>query len=228
MAVFDIILFDADNTLFDFDRAEDEAIGLALKANGIDATLEIKKRYVRINQGLWKAFEKGDISKDQIMSRRFKELFEELSIDADGKKCNADYLDALCEGSFLIPGALELCHELSREHKLYIVTNGVSKTQHKRINKSSIKEYFQGVFVSEDVGYQKPQVEYFNYVFEKLAPVDKSRVLIVGDSLSSDIKGGINAGIATCWYNPKGLKNLEGLYIDYEIKNLQELFKIVR
>lgn len=228
MAVFDVILFDADNTLFDFDRAEDEAIGIALKANGIEPTLEIKKRYVSINDGLWKAFEKGEINKEQIMNRRFKELFEELSIDADGKKCNADYLEALGEGSFLIPGAIELCQELSREHKLYIVTNGVSKTQHKRINKSTIKDYFQGVFVSEDVGYQKPQVEYFDYVFEKLALVDKSRILLVGDSLSSDIKGGINAGITTCWYNPKGLKNPEGLYIDFEIQTLEQVLEIVR
>lgn len=227
MAKYDIILFDADNTLFDFDKAEDMAITIALKANGIDANEEIKHKYVRINSALWKSFEKGEISKEHIMNTRFQQLFEELSIDGDGRKCNEDYLEALGEGSFLMLGALELCRKLTKSHKLYIVTNGVSKTQHRRINNSLIKDYFEGVFVSEDVGYQKPQVEYFNHVFNKIGITDTSRVLIVGDSLSSDIKGGINAGIATCWFNPLGHNKDEALSPTYTISSLSEVLEIV-
>ena len=127
-----------------------------------------------------------------------------------------------------MPGALETCKMLSEYCSLYIVTNGVSKTQHSRIRLSAIKDYFKDIFVSEDVGYQKPLKEFFDYVFEKINLIDKSRVLIVGDSLTSDIQGGNNAGIDTCWYNPKGIENTKKVNCTYEINNLQDLLSIIK
>jgi HAD superfamily hydrolase (TIGR01549 family) len=134
---------------------------------------------------------------------------------------------ALSEGTFLLDGAKELCETLSRSCKLALVTNGVSKTQHKRFENSEVKEYFADIFVSEDTGFQKPQKEYFDYVLKHLNVTDNEKVLIVGDSLSSDIKGGNNAWIPSCWFNPHELLNGTDAVCDYEIHSFSELIPIV-
>ena len=227
MMKYDIIFFDADDTLLDFQKAERTALSEVFKSYGIEDKEEIFNKYVEINNKLWKSFELGEISKEDILNSRFTLLFKELCLDKDGIKCNSDYLDALGRGDFLLDGAIDACKYLSEYCELYIVTNGVSKTQHSRIDNSPLMKYLRGVFVSEEVGYQKPRKEFFDYVFSTIGDVDKSKVLIVGDSLSSDILGGINAGIDTCWFNPHQQINTLEIKADYEIRSLQELYSII-
>ena len=227
MGSYDVIFFDADDTLLDFQKAEKTALSEVFKSYGIEDKEEIFNKYIRINSKLWKSFERGEIAKEDILNSRFTLLFQELCIDKDGVKCNNDYLEALGRGDFLLDGALEACEYLSSYCDLYILTNGVSKTQHSRIDNTPLMKYFKGVFVSEEVGYQKPLKEYFDFVFSTIGEVDKNRVLMVGDSLSSDILGGINAGIDTCWFNPHHKENTTDLKYNYEIASLQELYSIV-
>ena len=227
MMKYDIIFFDADDTLLDFQKAERTALSDVFNSYGIEDNEEIINRYIEINNKLWKSFELGEIAKEDILNSRFTLLFQELCLDKDGIKCNGDYLEALGRGDFLLDGAIEACQYLSEHCDLYIVTNGVSKTQHSRIDNSPLMKYIKEVFVSEEIGYQKPRKEYFDYVFNAIGKVDKSRVLIVGDSLSSDILGGINAGIATCWFNPDEKEKNLGIKADYEIRSLQELYLII-
>lgn len=228
MPQFEILLFDADDTLFDFQKSEQHALEQLFTHYQIPNTQENITQYKQINHQLWKDFELGRVSKDVIQQMRFTKLFEALGIKADGLVANDFYLDHLANGSNLLDDAYTLCETLSKEYKLYIVTNGISRVQHKRFEHSTIKPFITDIFVSEDSGYQKPQKEYFDYVFEKIGTIDKSKTLIIGDSLTSDIKGGNNAGIKACWYNPHRLENKSDAICDYEIQKLEELFNILK
>lgn len=138
-----------------------------------------------------------------------------------------EYQQALGQGGFLLPQAMEVCRRLSRDCRLYILTNGVEATQESRLTRSGLRPYLSGVFVSETTGYQKPQREYFEYVFSHIPRFDKNRALMVGDSLTSDMKGGEGAGLATCWYNAAHAPNNANVKIDYEIDDLRQLYDIV-
>lgn len=231
MANFDWILFDADNTLFDFDKAQEHALKTAISGTlqnyHMTYSDEILQKYAAINHDLWNKFELGSVTKDRLQIKRFEDLFNVLEVEEDAVRFNAQYMAALSEGTFLLDSAKELCETLSRSCKLALVTNGVSKTQHKRFENSEVKEYFVDIFVSEDTGFQKPKKEYFDYVLEHTGITDKERVLIVGDSLSSDIKGGNNAGIPSCWFNPHMLPNNSDAVCDYEVHKLNEVIPIV-
>lgn len=221
------ILIDADDTLLDFHKAEREGFKKVFIENNLEYNEYIFKTYKKINSYLWSEFEKGRISKEDITSNRFKILFENLSIQSDDVYIRKEYQKALGEGYYLIDGALELCEALYLKCSLYCVTNGLVQTQQSRFKGAKLNKYFKDIFVSEKVGYQKPSIEYFNYVFNHIPNIDLSKTIIIGDSLSSDIQGGNNAGIDTCWFNPKGIKNETGLKITYEISKLDELKKII-
>ncbi|HEX3037678.1 MAG TPA: YjjG family noncanonical pyrimidine nucleotidase [Oscillospiraceae bacterium] len=231
MSNFDLILFDADNTLFDFNKAQEHALKTAIASTlekyHIPYSDEILHKYEKINQDLWDKYELGFVTKDQLQVKRFSDLFDILHVEEDAVHFNTQYMTALSKGSCLLDGAQELCETLSRSCKLALVTNGVSKTQHKRFENSTIKDYFTDIFVSEDAGFQKPRKEYFDYVFEHLGTIEKERMIIVGDSLSSDMKGGNNAGITTCWFNPHSLSNNSDAVCDYEVHKLSEVIPIV-
>lgn len=158
---------------------------------------------------------------------RFVRLFEELGIDGDGRAFEDEYQDALGQGHFLIHGAEEICTYCAARCNLYVVTNGVSRTQYSRLQSSGLDRFMKGIFVSEDAGYQKPMKAYFNYVFARIPDFDPETALIVGDSLSSDIQGGVNAGIDTCWYCPDETVENKGIRVDYRIRRLDELRKII-
>ncbi|MBQ5798393.1 MAG: HAD-IA family hydrolase [Clostridia bacterium] len=191
------LLFDNDDTLMDFLDAERQGIERTFKENGIPYTEELLKSYSAINLSLWKLFEKGEIAKEYFSNLQY------------GHKC--------------IDGAYELISNLYKDYDIYVITNGESNTQAKRIKDSGLLPFYKGVFVSEKTGYQKPHIEYFNYVFARINEKDKSKILVIGDSLTSDIKGGINAGLDTCWYNPKGAVSGD-IQPTYEIHNLSELY----
>ena len=230
--MYDILLVDIDNTIFNFDIAEDKAIHVALKHNDIEPTDEVVNKFKTINKALWKKFELGEITKERLLAQRFEELFaflgkmEHLKNNISSE-VNAYYLNQLSNSSDLMPDAYEVLEELSKTHKIYPVTNAVYKTQTKRINNSTVKQFFNGVYISEVIGVQKPYQGFFDFVFNDLKITDKSKVLMVGDSLIADIVGGINYGIDTCWYNHKNADS-QGVKPTYEIKSLKELLNICK
>lgn len=225
---YSILLLDADETLLDFKMAEAHALEETFRHYSLLYNEEIHALYHTINHQLWRDFEDGRITKDQILAQRFRKLFARLGIEDELSGFEEEYQRALGRGGFVLPQALEVCQELSRDCRLYILTNGVEATQESRLDLSGLRPYLSGVFVSETTGYQKPQKEYFDYVFSRIPGFDRSQALMVGDSLNSDMKGGEGAGLATCWYNPAHLPNEAGVRIDYEIHDLRELAKIVK
>lgn len=223
MNQFKILLFDADDTLFDFGACEEEALRLTFQKYGYPLDSTIKEVYDKINKRLWKRYELGEIDRKTVIYTRFKVLFEQIGIENDGIAFEDDYQELLGRQHFLINDAREVLLYLYNKYDLYIVTNGVTQTQYRRLRESGVEEFVKKIFVSEETGYQKPMKEYFDYCFERMDHPDLSKILVIGDSLSSDIKGGNNAGISTCWYNPKSMVNNTDARVDYEIKDLKEL-----
>ncbi|MBQ2765866.1 MAG: YjjG family noncanonical pyrimidine nucleotidase [Clostridia bacterium] len=209
MRKYTTLLFDADMTLFDFEGAERSAFGIVMASHGIQYNAADFDRYRAINSELWARFGRGEITKEYLQDNRFALFFDTLSVpvSVDGKRANAEYVDALADCSELFCGAEELCRRLSEKYEMYIVTNGVSHTQKKRFYASPIRPYFRDIFVSEDAGAPKPMREYFDYVFAHIGEGRREGSVIIGDSLASDIAGGITAGIDTVWYNPRGEVN---------------------
>lgn len=220
---YNLFLFDADGTLFDFERAEGVALEQTLTNFGINCDDEIRRAYHRINSALWQAYERGEVDQKGLGRGRFARLMKELGSGLDGETLNNFYLTALSHGAYLLDGALEVCNALYGRGRLALVTNGMSLAQHGRFDRSAVKPYFEAIFVSQDTGYQKPQTGYFDYVFEHLGVTDRSKSIIIGDSLSSDIRGGNNAGIDTCWFNPEGLELSSDIRCTYQVKSLEEL-----
>ncbi len=220
------LLLDLDNTLLDFNAAEAHAVRKVLKSHGLPHDDAAVALYSDINRSYWERFERGEIPREAIFEGRFKTLFERLGVTGDTAKISKDYCLNLSEGYFKVEGADDILTYLKeRGYKLYAATNGISLTQHKRIRGSGLFKYFDGVFVSEDTGHQKPEKEYYGYIIEKIPEKDKAKILILGDSQSSDILGGINSGIDTCWYNPE---NKAAKYPSkYQIGALSELKKIL-
>ena len=221
------LLFDADNTLFDFDQAERNAHLLLCRAHGLAFSEEGYQLYHKCNADLWRDFDRGLCTKEYLLVERFRRYLAITGERADPEALNRDHLRALGEGAMLLPGAEELCRVLSRDHRLYLLTNAVASVQKARFANSAIAPYFQGVFISEEVGVGKPDPAYFEYVFRAVPGLTRDNALVIGDSLTSDIQGANNAGLPCCWFNPKGQPRPQGLRIDYEIRALEELYAIV-
>ena len=217
------LLFDLDETLFDFPAAERAAISEVLSGLGITPTDEIIKRYSEINRSCWDMLERGEISRERLVVLRFEILREELSADFSPEEAQKNYVFALGGQHRFIEGAEEILSTLSENYELYAVTNGLLAVQSRRIRDAELDRFFKGYFISEELGYSKPQREFFESAFAKIPSFDKERAIIIGDSLQSDILGGKNAGIKTCHYNPKKKKNNTGIIPDYEINDLSVL-----
>lgn len=220
---FDVILLDVDGTLLDFDTAEKLGMQVVLKEYGFDPRPEFLKLYHKINGEAWSAFEQGEVTKERLVCDRFTTFFAALGKEVDGSQVEALYRRQLDGMAILIDGALDICGYLRDRYDLYIVTNGTSSTQYKRLAISGIDAYVKDIFVSEDSGSQKPQKEYFDYCFSRIPRARPERMLLIGDSLHSDMKGGNVAGTSTCWYNPSMQPGEDGIRIDYEIRRLPEL-----
>ncbi|MFR5601246.1 MAG: YjjG family noncanonical pyrimidine nucleotidase [Lachnospiraceae bacterium] len=223
MKQYEVILMDVDGTLLDFNMAERMGIQEVMRAYGVKPTRELEEAYHQLNRKLWEAFERGDFPREHIMEVRFGQFFEKLGIQADGVEAEAVYRQQLNKSAVLIDGATECCSYLKDRYRMYVVTNGVSATQYKRLDDSGLSWFFQDIFVSEDAGSQKPQKEFFDYCFARIPRADPSKILIIGDSLTSDIMGGNAAGIDTCWFNPGKAVNDKGVEVTYEIRQLKEL-----
>lgn len=217
------VLFDLDDTLFDFHKAEKIALTKTLVHFGINPTEETLALYSTINAAHWKRLELGEISREEVKVGRYRELFKTIGVECDPVKATAYYESMLAIGHYFMPGAPELLGELYRKYRLYIVSNGTAKVQEGRIGSSGIAKYMDGIFISQILGANKPDKQFFDICFAEIPDFSLSETVIIGDSLSSDIKGGINAGITTVWFNPKGIENDNDIKPDYTIKELSEV-----
>lgn len=217
------VLFDLDDTLFDFHKAEKIALTKTLVHFGIDPTEETLALYSTINAAHWKRLELGELSREEVKVGRYRELFKTIGVECDPVKATAYYESMLAIGHYFMPGAPELLEELYRKYRLYIVSNGTAKVQEGRIGSSGIAKYMDGIFISQILGANKPDKQFFDICFAEIPDFSLSETVIIGDSLSSDIKGGINAGITTVWFNPKGIENDNNIKPDYTIKELSEV-----
>ena len=217
------VLFDLDDTLFDFHKAEKIALTKTLVHFGINPTEETLALYSTINAAHWKRLELGEISREEVKVGRYRELFKTIGVECDPVKATAYYESMLAIGHYFMPGAPELLEELYRKYRLYIVSNGTAKVQEGRIGSSGITKYMDGIFISQILGANKPDKQFFDICFAEIPDFLLSETVIIGDSLSSDIKGGINAGITTVWFNPKGIENDSDIKPDYTIKELSEV-----
>lgn len=222
------LFLDMDGTFLDFHAAERQAFYRAFGKTGEEPDEEKYRLYSAINDSLWKAFERGEIPKDAIRRSRYTRLFERLGVEADGLAVELDYERFLGEGHELIPGAAEVLAFLAERYPLYVVTNGFASVQKSRLKLSGIERFMKQIFISEEIGYQKPQKEFFDACFSRIdPPVAPEGVLLIGDSLTSDILGAKNAGIASCWFNPEGAENRSGVRPDFEIRSLPELKELL-
>lgn len=221
------LFFDLDDTLMDFHKAEAWALRQALRHSGIEPNDAIVARYSAINQSQWELLEEQKLTREQVLIRRFQLLFQELGVDASCEETQHCYENMLAKGHDFMPGAPELLETLNGKYQLYLVSNGTAMVQDCRLRDSGIEKYFQGIFISERVGVDKPQKAFFDRSFATIPNFDPSQAMIIGDSLTSDIRGGNNAGIFTCWYNPKHKPRRADIHVDYEIAELMELPKLL-
>lgn len=227
---YQYLLWDIDGTLLDFLASERNAVKTLFQRFGLgECTDEMVAIYSQINVKYWKALERGEIKKPEMLVARYREFFKTVNINPDlAEDFNACYQVELGETICFMENAKELLEKLKEEKMIQIaVTNGTKVAQNNKMKKSGMDRIFDFIFISEDIGFEKPDVKFFEHVFSKTGITDLSKVLIVGDSLTSDMKGGMNAGIDTCWYNPKHVENTSGLKVDYEIKSLWEILKIL-
>ena len=228
MAKYYCILFDADNTLLNFDAAENKALAETLVNYGIEPDAETVQTYRTINEELWRQLEKGQIRREKLFGERFSRFLKAINAAGDGVEMNRFYLEQLSTHPDLMsPEVLDVLRELSEVATLAIVSNGAQKVQTRRLAESGVMNFMEDVFISEKMGCEKPNARIFDAALRALGVENREHVLMVGDSLPSDIQGGSNAGLDTCWYNPNHAENPGKVCPTYEISNLEELYQLV-
>ena len=221
--MYEFLLIDLDDTIFDFKGTERIALADTLRKFGLEPTPEVTARYHVINRWHWEQLELGKLTRQQVVENRFGVLFGEMGICVDAAACAADYAANLSTGHLWLPGAEEALQTLQKKYRLFLASNGTATVQRSRMESADLERYFEKVFISEEVGANKPAVEFFEVSFGQIPGFDRSKAMIVGDSLSSDILGGNNAGIATCWVNSEGKSHALEIRVDYQIRSLAEL-----
>jgi len=221
------LIFDADGTLFDFHLGETMALQLTTQEHGIEYSSHLHHMYNTISAELWGQFERAEVTLKDLRVTRFERLFSELGIDAGPESFNTDFMKNLGQQTQLLPGAEATVRNLSSRFQLLLATNGIAAVQRPRFANSSIRKFFEDVVISDEIGVAKPQIGFMAEAFIRMGEPQKSEVLMIGDSLSSDIAGGVNFGIDTCWFNPKGLDLDGGPKPTFTIANLTEIDDIV-
>lgn len=219
------LLFDADNTLFDYDKAEAAALANSFQQFGLDFDQTTGAQYRTINAQIWHDYELGHITQQDLRAERFRRLFTAVHLPTDAEAFSRQYLVNLSQAGHLLDGAEALLRRLAASYHIAIITNGIADVQRPRLAASSIHDLVEAFVISEEVGVAKPDPAIFDVAFARMGQPAKSEVLIIGDSLSSDMQGGLNYGIDTCWYNPAG--KTASLPVTYEIRQLDELLSIL-
>lgn len=233
MGKIKVLLWDIDGTILNFIAAEKAAIRTGFKRLNLgECTDEMLSVYSNINVGYWKKLELGEMSKPEILTARFRDFFEKYGLDVSlAETFNAKYQIDLGDTVCFNDNSFEILKRLNDEYMQYAVTNGTAVAQHKKLSVSGLDDIFIHAFISDEIGAEKPSVAFFEKVFERLkndcGDIDKNEIMIIGDSLSSDIKGGNNAGIVTCWYNPEKYELKQGFSVDYEIADINDIFGIL-
>ncbi|RLK64057.1 noncanonical pyrimidine nucleotidase, YjjG family [Atopobacter sp. AH10] len=224
---YKLLLMDVDMTLLDFDAGEKEALKEALACYHYQITSKDLDSYHEINESYWRRFERGEIKKEAIYINRFRDFLKELKLPLDPEKVSRTYMDHICLQTQLIPGAKEVLQWLKdKGYQLAVVTNGTARNQESRLKLSGLEKYFDKIFISEKIGTPKPDPAFFSYVLDQFKGVSKENILLVGDSLTSDIKGGLQSGIDTCWIDwKKQGTDLKTTYIIHDIKELPSLLE---
>lgn len=225
---YDVLIFDADDTLFDFATSE----RIALRNTILDFQIDYDETvhlpiYQTINDAIWKEFEDGTITQKKLKTERFRRLSVKLKVDFNEHEFATRYMQHLADASIMLPKAEELIQTLAKKVRMAIITNGLTDVQEKRIRRSVIAHHFEVIAISEELGIAKPDKGIFQYVFDFMKIEDRSKVLMIGDSLNSDILGGINAGIATCWYRSKTAQNPKGIKPTYEVNDLDQILDLL-
>jgi len=222
------LIFDADGTLFDFRLGETTALQQTTRKHDVTYSPDLHDAYSAISAVLWKQFELGGVSLVHLRVERFERLFTELGIDLDAESFNIDFMETLGQQRQLLPGAEAVVRDLSSRFRLLLATNGIAVVQRPRFARSSIRRYFEDVVISDEIGVAKPQTGFMaEAAFSRMGEPRKTEVLMIGDSLSSDIAGGVNFGIDTCWFNPDGLALDGSPKPTYEIADLSEIDSVV-
>lgn len=221
--MYEFLLIDLDDTILDFKGTERVALADTLRKYGAEPTPEVVARYHVINRWHWEQLELGNLSRKQVLENRFAVLFGELGIPVDAAACGADYSESLSRSHIWLPGARQALEALQGKYRLFVASNGTASVQRSRMESAGLFEYFEDVFISQEMGADKPSPDFFSASFARIRGFDPSRAMIVGDSLTSDIQGGNNAGIATCWINPEGKPLNPEIRVDYQIRSLAEL-----
>ena len=225
--MFEILLLDLDDTILDFKKAERIAIGKTIRAFGVEPTEEILRRYHAINKWHWEQLELGTMTRAEILVGRFKVLFDELGVTVDAEKVARTYEKNLGTGHWFLPGAEEAVASLSKKYRLFLASNGTASVQKGRMTSANLYRFFEQVFVSQELGHNKPSKEYFDAAFAGIPGFDPEKCLMVGDSLTSDILGGKNAGLRTVWVNPAHAPARPDIVPDYEIESLSQLEELL-
>ena len=225
---YEFLLFDADHTLFDFKTGEYYALKEALAYYNLPSSDEHIERYSVINVKYWKMLERGEIDKKSLMLARFVEFAREYGFEDKAQELSDLYMSNLAHQAQLFDGALEMVEKLSKKYRLFIITNGVKSTQDGRFGISPITKYFEKIFISEVIGFEKPHKEFFNAVASGIEGYNPEKAIVIGDSLSSDIKGAINSGLDCIWYNPQKKNAPEGWNITHTVVNFEEILEILK
>ena len=220
--MMEFLLLDLDDTILDFHKAERIALSKTFRDFGLEPTNEVLDLYHEINKWHWEQLELGLMTRDQVLVNRFGALFEKVGMTVDPAACAKSYESNLGIGHYFLPGAEEAVKRLHDKYRLFLVSNGTATVQHSRLTSAGLYPYFEQVFISQEIGYNKPDKAYFDRCFARIPGFDREKALMVGDSLTSDIRGGINAGLKTVWVNPR-YKLCGDIRPDYEIEGLSQL-----
>ena len=228
MKKYEFLLFDADNTLLDFDENERVSLLDTFEHFGLPCTEEVLGLYHEINIMYWEMLSRKEIERDALLIKRFETLFERVGIKADPVATENHYRTNLGNGCQIMAGAMEVLKELRKDYKLYVITNGVAKTQHNRLEKSGLAELMEDIFISDEIGYNKPDREFFEYVESHIPCFEHEKALVIGDSLFSDIRGGVEFGLDTCYLNIYHKQNTSEIIPTYEIQDIVELPQLLK
>lgn len=227
---YDTLLFDIDNTLLNFEADESQALKRLFDFVGIELTDELHQKYSNYNKNLWQKLERNEITRDELLATRFNVFFKvNFNRDVTALNLNDRYINYLSDGHDLMPHAAELLQFLKQNPaiRLEVATNGVPQTQYKRLKEAEIMNYFDQIFVSQEIGINKPNIGFYNYIENHLENFNAHRTLMIGDSLTSDIQGGNNVSIDTVWFNPQHLENSSSAQPTYEIDDLLQIKKLI-